>query len=48
MINVGHAIGIVLFESVRYRGGFQTFVRDVTLVYTPLAALANLVILLVA
>lgn len=48
LINVGHAIGITLFESVRYRGGFQTFVRDVTLVYTPLAALANLVILLVA
>lgn len=48
LINVGHGIAIVLFESIRYRGGFQTFVRDVTLVYTPLAALANLLILLVA
>jgi hypothetical protein len=48
LINLGHAVAITLFESVRYRGGFQKFVRDVTLLYTPLAVIASLAILLIA
>lgn len=48
LINIAHTIGILLFESVRYRGELQRFFRDVTLLFTPLAVLVNLVILLVA
>lgn len=48
LINLAHVMGILLFESVRYRGGLQRFARDVTLLFTPVAALVNLVILLVA
>lgn len=48
LINLGHAIGLTLFESVRYRGVFQSFFRNVTLVYTPIAVLANLLIALLA
>ncbi len=48
LINIAHAVAITIFESVRYRGGFQSFVRDVTLVFTPVAMVANLIILLVA
>lgn len=48
LINLGHAVAITLFESLRYRGGLQKFVRDVTLLYTPLAVIASLAILLLA
>jgi hypothetical protein len=48
LINLGHAVAITVFESVRYRGSFQKFVRDVTLLYTPLAVIASLAILLIA
>lgn len=46
LVNIAHMIAITIFESVRYSGGFQRFFRTVTLVYTPLAALANLIVLL--
>ncbi len=48
LLNMAHVVGLTLFESVRYRGGFAKFFRDVALVATPLAVLANLLILLFA
>lgn len=48
LANMAHVVGITLFESVRYRGGFATFFRTLALVFTPLAAAANLLILLFA
>jgi hypothetical protein len=44
LINLAHVIALTLFESVRYRGGFRRFVRAITLIYTPLAVVANVVL----
>lgn len=44
LVNLAHVIGLILFESVRYRGFFRGFFRTITLTFTPLAALANLVL----
>jgi hypothetical protein len=46
LINLAHIVGLTLFETVRYRGGFAKFFRDVALVGTPAAVLVNLLILL--
>jgi hypothetical protein len=46
LINMAHVVGLTLFESVRYRGGFATFFRTLSLVGTPSAILTNLLILL--
>jgi hypothetical protein len=46
LINMAHVVGLTIFESVRYRGGFATFFRTLSLVGTPSAILANLLILL--
>ena len=46
LINMAHVVGLTLFESVHYRGGFATFFRTLSLVGTPTAILANLLILL--
>jgi hypothetical protein len=46
LINMAHVVGLTLFESVRYRGGFAKFFRTLSLVGTPVAILANLLILL--
>ncbi len=46
LINMAHVVGLTLMESVRYRGGFAKFFRDLALVGTPAAVLANLLILL--
>jgi hypothetical protein len=46
LVNMAHVVGLTLFESVRYRGGWETFFHRLALVGTPLAALANLAILL--
>ena len=46
LINMAHVVGLTLFESVRYRGGFATFFRTLSLVGTPTAILTNLLILL--
>lgn len=46
LINMAHVVGLTLFESVRYRGGFATFFRTLSLIGTPAAILANLLILL--
>lgn len=48
IVNMAHVIGLTLMESVRYRGGFAKFFRDLALVGTPIAVVANLLILLFA
>jgi hypothetical protein len=44
LINMAHVVGLTLFESVRYRGGFAKFFRTLSLVGTPIAVLVNLLI----
>jgi hypothetical protein len=46
LVNMAHVIGLTLFESVRYRGGWEKFFRSLALVGTPAAMLVNLLILL--
>ena len=46
LVNMAHVVGLTLMESVRYRGGFAKFFRYLSLTATPLAVLANLVLLL--
>lgn len=46
LINMAHVVGLTLFESVRYRGGFARFFRTLSLVGTPTAMLVNLLILI--
>lgn len=48
LINLAHVVGLVLFESVRYRGPFETLFRTLSLGGTPLAILINLSIVLFA
>jgi hypothetical protein len=48
LANMAHVVGLTLFESVRYRGGFAKFFRTLSMVGTPLAILANLLILMLA
>ncbi|HEU4392566.1 MAG TPA: hypothetical protein VFR04_02890 [Solirubrobacterales bacterium] len=48
LINMAHVVGLTLFESVHYRGGFAKFFRTLALVGTSGAMLANLLILLFA
>ncbi len=48
LINMAHVVGLTLFETVRYRGGFARFFRTLALIGTPGAVLANLLILLFA
>jgi hypothetical protein len=48
LINMAHVVGLTLFESVRYSGGFERFFRTLALVGTPLAILVNGLILLFA
>lgn len=45
LVNMAHVVGLTLFESVRYRGGFERFFRTLSLVGTPLAILVNSLIL---
>ncbi len=46
LVNMAHVVGLTLFESVRYRGGFAKFFRTLSQVGTPLAVLVNLAIVL--
>jgi hypothetical protein len=46
LINLAHVVGLTLFESVRYRGGFAKLFRTLSLLGTPLAVLINLAIVL--
>jgi hypothetical protein len=48
LVNMAHVVGLTLMESVRYRGGFAKFFRYLSLIGTPLAVVANLVLLLVS
>jgi hypothetical protein len=48
LINMAHVVGLTLFESVQYHGGFAKLFRTLSLVGTPTAVLANLLILLLA
>ncbi len=41
LVNLAHVVGLTLFETVRYRGGFARFFRTLSLVGTPLAVLIN-------
>jgi hypothetical protein len=45
LINIAHVVGLTLMESVRYRGGFAKFFRSLSLIGTPLAVVANFVLL---
>jgi hypothetical protein len=48
LANLAHVVGLGLFESIRYRGGFARFFRRIALTITPLAIVVNLAILLFA
>jgi hypothetical protein len=48
LANLAHVVGLTLFESIRYRGGFAKFFRAVALTITPLAILVNAAILILA
>jgi hypothetical protein len=48
LANLAHVVGITLFESVNYRGGFAKFFRSLALVATPAAILINTAILIFA
>jgi len=45
LVNVAHVVGLMLMESVRYRGGFAKFFRSLSLIGTPLAVAVNFVLL---
>ena len=45
---MAHVVGLLLMESVRYRGGFAKFFRTLALVGTPVVVLINLAIVLFA
>jgi hypothetical protein len=48
LINMAHVVGLLLLESVHYRGGWQHFFRNLSLTVTPLAIVANLLLTLLA
>jgi hypothetical protein len=45
LVNMAHVVGLVLMESVRYRGGFAKFFRYLSLIGTPLAVVTTLALL---
>lgn len=48
LVNMAHVVGLTLFESVHYRGGFARFFRYLALTGTPTAITVNLLILLLS
>ena len=48
LANLAHVVGLSIFETVNYRGGFAKFFRTLALIGTPLAVAINLGILLFA
>jgi hypothetical protein len=48
LANLAHVVGITLFETIAYRGGFAKFFRTLALVFTPLAIVINTAILVFA
>jgi len=47
LANLAHVVGLGIFESIRYRGGFAKFFRTLALTITPLAIVINAAILIV-
>ena len=45
LVNMAHVVGLLLMESVSYRGGFARFIRTLSLTVTPAAIVLNLIIL---
>jgi hypothetical protein len=45
LVNMAHVVGLTLMESVSYRGGFAKLFRSLSLIGTPVAVVANLVLL---
>jgi hypothetical protein len=45
LVNMAHVVGLTLMESVGYRGGFAKLFRYLSLIGTPLAVVANFVLL---
>jgi hypothetical protein len=48
LANLAHVVGLGIFESIRYRGGFAKFFRGLALTITPLAIVINAAILVFA
>jgi hypothetical protein len=48
LVNMAHVVGLLLMDSVRYHGGFAKFFRSLALIGTPVAILANLLLLIFA
>lgn len=48
LANLAHVVGLGIFESIRYRGGFAKFFRILALTITPLAIVINAAILIFA
>lgn len=46
LANLAHVVGLGIFESIRYRGGFTRFFRRLALTITPLAIIVNTAILI--
>jgi len=46
LANLAHVVGLGIFESIRYRGGFARFFRGLALTITPLAIVINTAILI--
>lgn len=48
IVNMAHVVGLIFFDSVRYRGAGEKLFRGLALVGTPAAVMINLLILLFA
>jgi hypothetical protein len=44
LINIAHAVGLLLMQSVSYRGPFERFIARMSLIGTPIAILVSLLI----
>jgi GABA permease len=44
LVNLAHVVGLMLFESVRYRGFWERFFSWLSLVGTPLAVIATIIL----
>ena len=44
LINIAHVVGLLLMESVGYRGPFERFFARISLIGTPLAVVASLLL----
>jgi hypothetical protein len=48
LINLAHVVGLFLFQSVRYEGLFSRFFAKLSLIGTPIALVASVVLLIVS